>query len=124
MHEASIAQSILEIAINESLKAGARRIDRIRVEIGIMNAINSESLLFAFNASKLDTIAEEAELEIIEKPVGGHCRDCEQRFISEQLFLLNCPICGGRDFIIDEGRELNIIELEVSGEAEGSKKHT
>lgn len=124
MHEASIAESILEIAINECLKAGFSRIDRIRVEIGIMNAINSESLLFAFNASKLNTIAEEAGLDIIEKPAGGYCRECDQRFTSEQFPLLNCPICGGQDFIIDQGRELNIIELEVSGETEGSKKHT
>lgn len=124
MHEASIAQSILEIAINECLKAGASRIERIRVEIGIMNAINRESLLFAFNASKRNTLAEEAGLDIIEKPVGGYCKDCKQRFTSEQLFLLNCPICEGQNFIIDQGRELNIIELEVSGESEDSKKHT
>lgn len=123
MHEASIAQSILEIAINECLKAGASRIERIRVEIGIMNAINRESLLFAFNASKRNTLAEEAGLDIIEKPVGGYCKDCDQRFTS-QLLLLNCPICGGQNFIIDQGRELNIIELEVSGESEDSKKHT
>ncbi|MFN3740673.1 MAG: hydrogenase maturation nickel metallochaperone HypA [Thermodesulfovibrionales bacterium] len=124
MHEASIAQSILEIAINECLKAGASRIDRIKVEIGIMNTVSNASLLFAFNASKINTIAEDAELDIIEKPAGGFCRDCGQRFITEQLLLLNCPICGGKDFIIDQGRELNIIELEVSGETEGSKKHT
>ncbi len=124
MHEASIAQSILEIAINECLKAEGSRIDRIRVEIGIMNSVNAESLLFAFNAAKINTIAEDAELDIIEKPVGGYCKGCKKRFISKELFILNCPICGGQDFVIDQGRELNIIELEVSGETEGSKKYT
>lgn len=124
MHEASIAQSILTIAINECLRAGFKRIERIKVEIGLRNAVNRNSLLFAFNASKAGTLADEAVLDIIEIPAGGYCRECNQRFTAEELFLLNCPICGGADFILDKGNELNIIELEVSDESEDSKKHT
>ena len=124
MHEASIAESILEIAINECLKNGYSRIERITVEIGLLNAVNRDSLLFAFNASKKGTIAEDAGLDIIERPAGGYCHDCKRRFISEEFFISACPLCNGTDFIIDQGRELNIIELEVSGETEGCKKYT
>lgn len=124
MHEASIAENILEIAIKECLENGYGRIERITVEIGLLNAINRDSLLFAFNASKRETIAEKAELEIIERAVSGYCHECKRRFTVEEFFITACPFCNGTDFIINQGRELNIIEMEVAGETEGSKKHT
>jgi hydrogenase nickel incorporation protein HypA/HybF len=113
MHEASIAQSILDIAIRECSRNGYERIERIKVEIGLLNSIHKDSLLFAFNALKTNTIAESAQLDIEEKPVGGHCNDCERYFTTNDIFVFSCPLCGGMNFSINQGRELNIIEMEV-----------
>lgn len=123
MHEASIAESILEVAIKECLKNGYNRIREITVEIGIINAINKDSLLFAFDIAKTETIAKDAQLKIIEKPVRGYCNECKNWFDSEEAFVLDCPFCGGVHFTIEGGRELNIIEMEVSDETEGGQEH-
>jgi len=113
MHEASIAQSILDLAIQECFINSYGRIERIKVEIGLLNSIHKDSLLFAFNALKTNTIAESAQLEIEEKPVGGYCNDCKRDFTTHEMFVFSCPLCGGMNFSVNQGRELNIIEMDV-----------
>jgi hydrogenase nickel incorporation protein HypA/HybF len=73
-----------------------------------------EALLFAFEAMKQETIAHEALLTIVEVPVSGHCTDCNVDFVVEETFVLCCPHCSGNSFQVRSGRELEIVELEVS----------
>jgi hydrogenase nickel incorporation protein HypA/HybF len=113
MHEVSIAQGLLNIAIDNCLKQGFKGIEAIRVKIGNASGIVADSLLFAFEALKVGTIAEKAHLTIDEIPVRGFCNDCKKSFTVEEKYILSCPDCGSISFRVDSGRELNIDEMEV-----------
>jgi hydrogenase nickel incorporation protein HypA/HybF len=114
MHEVSIALNLLEIASEECRKSGYTRIDSINVRVGRSSGIMIDALSFAFDTVKHDSPAHEASLHIEEVPVSGLCRDCKNDFIVEEAYLMECPLCGGGSFSITGGRELDIIDMEVS----------
>ncbi len=114
MHEVSIAESLLELALRECTKNGFTSIQSVTVRIGKASGVMPEALLFAFDTVKRETIADGASLIIEEVPVSGHCRGCDARFIVDEGYILNCPQCGGVSFAVNSGRELDIKEMEVS----------
>jgi hydrogenase nickel incorporation protein HypA/HybF len=114
MHEVSIALNLIEIAVDQCIKSGYSRIESINLKIGRASGIMSDALTFAFEAIKGDSIAAAAILNIEEVPVGGHCDSCNSLFTAEEEYVLSCPACGGTEFKITTGRELDIIDMEVS----------
>ncbi|NWF76874.1 MAG: hydrogenase maturation nickel metallochaperone HypA [Nitrospirae bacterium] len=113
MHEVSIAQGLLDIAIEHCKKGGYQRIESISVKIGKASGVVPDSLLFAFETLKIGTIAEKASLTINEIKVSGYCKNCECRFSVEEAYVLECQKCGSTQLVIETGRELNIDEMEV-----------
>ncbi|VAX32341.1 hypothetical protein MNBD_NITROSPIRAE02-286 [hydrothermal vent metagenome] len=113
MHEVSIAQSILDIAVTECRKADYKRINSISLRIGKVSGIKVQSLLFAFDIIKIDTIAQGATLICEEVPVIGQCPECHNNFEVASGLILACPECGGTRFSINGGRELDIVEIDV-----------
>ena len=73
-----------------------------------------DALIFAFDTMKGDSVADGAVLHIEEVPVGGHCRDCNSDFTVEEEYVLRCPRCGGLSFHVNAGREMDIVDMEVS----------
>ncbi len=115
MHEASIILNVLDIAFENCKKEGYEKIDSVTLKIGKASGVMPDALYFAFESAKHDTPASDASLEIIEIPVGGQCGKCCSDFTVEEKFVFNCPLCGSSDsFKITSGRELDIVELEVS----------
>ncbi len=114
MHELSIAQNVLEIVSEQCNKSGYNKIDSINLRIGRASGIMPDALIFAFDVIKHDTIARDALLNIEEVPVTGLCKDCSSRFVVEEEYILNCPVCKGQSFQIISGREMDVIDMEVS----------
>lgn len=115
MHEASIILNVLDIAFENCQKEGYEKIDSITLKIGKASGVMLDALYFAFDSAKHETPAFDASLEIIEIPVGGQCGKCDSDFTVEEKFVFNCPLCGSPDsFKVTSGRELDIVELEVS----------
>lgn len=114
MHEASIALSILDIITSQCQKDGYNRINSVKVRIGRASGVLPEALSFAFDAAKIDTIANHAELIIETIPLGGLCYDCGNSFEVEDTYVLNCPECSSSSFKIEKGFEMDIIEMDVS----------
>jgi hydrogenase nickel incorporation protein HypA/HybF len=113
MHELSIAESLLEVALDNCSNQGFNSVGSIKVLIGKASGVMRDALLFGFNAVKEGTAADQAILEIEEVPVSGHCNICEKDFTTEDVYVLNCPHCEGVSFTIKTGRELMITEMEV-----------
>jgi hydrogenase nickel incorporation protein HypA/HybF len=113
MHEVGIAQSLLDIAIDNCEKQGYKGIESIKVKIGKAAGIMPDSLLFSFEAMKVGTIAEKALLIIDEIPISGYCNTCCSNFTVDDVYVIACPKCGHLSFRIDTGRELNVDEMEV-----------
>ena len=113
MHEVSIVESLLEIAVAECKKNGYTKINSIKVCIGSASGVMPEALFFAFNALKSETLASGAILLIEEVPIAGHCSACGEDFTSSEKFVLCCPQCGSSAYTLHAGRELLIKDLEV-----------
>lgn len=112
MHEAGIAQNILEIALNEAKKNGDKKITLVSVRIGKMTAIDEASLRFAFDALKVETKAENALFEFQCIPLLGRCLDCGAESELENYFVL-CPKCSSGNVKILSGNELEMSHIEV-----------
>lgn len=114
MHEVSIAAGVIEIISAECLKKGYGRVDSVNLRVGRASGVLPDALIFAFDAMKADSVADGAVLSIEEVPLGGECRDCSGSFTSEAEYVLKCPLCGGTSFSITSGRELDVVDMEVS----------
>ncbi len=114
MHELSIAQSLLDLAVKNCKKNGYKKIKTIKVKIGRASGIMPDALLFAFDAVKIGTIADKASLNIEEVPVSGYCESCKKNFTVDEAFVISCPMCGSFSLKIETGRELHIQEMDVS----------
>ena len=114
MHEVSIAGGLLEIISEQCRKSGYRKIDSVNIRIGRASGIMPDALIFAFDTMKGESAAEGAVLHIEEVPVGGYCGDCNSDFTVEEEYVLSCPRCGGLSFRVTSGREMDIVDMEVS----------
>jgi len=116
MHELSIALEVLDIADREARKAGAAGVKEIRLRVGALSGVEPGSLLFSFDAVKGEKeLTRDAVLTILPVPVKVRCRPCDAEFPAEgKSPLVTCPRCGGFDTQLLEGRELSILDLEVT----------
>lgn len=112
MHELSIAMSIVELAEEEAVKAGASVISIIEVEIGSLAGIETDALSFCWDSAIRDTMASQAQLVI--HPIGAeaHCLDCGNVFPVNDYYS-GCPSCQGFQYRITKGKELRIKSLIV-----------
>jgi hydrogenase nickel incorporation protein HypA/HybF len=115
MHEVSIACTILDIVKDQCKEAGYTKIESISLHMGRGAGVVKDALVFAFDAVKKGTSAQEAILIVEEIPFSGYCHNCENDFISEQEgYVFFCPLCGSFEFTLHSGKELNIVEMEVT----------
>ena len=112
MHEMSLMESVLEIACETALKAGASKVTTIRLDIGALSHVEPEALIFCYDATRQGTLAAEARLEINRSPGAGWCMDCERTVALAERFGA-CPDCGRFRVEMTSGEEMRISELEV-----------
>ena len=108
MHELGITQEIVDICCQRS--AGAR-ITRIVLVIGKLSGVVPDAVRFCFEICAEDTVAAEAELEILEPHGTGHCRECGD--LVKLLSPLGICACGSTNLEWISGEELCIKEMEV-----------
>jgi hydrogenase nickel incorporation protein HypA/HybF len=113
MHEVGIMQSILALAEEQARTAGAAEIHAIRLRIGRLAGVVRESLEFAFEALRPGTPAERASLAIDEVPASYWCAACQKEFEVAE-WIAECPDCGGLPARLIHGREMELVELEIS----------
>ena len=76
MHELAITEGIINAAIPEAEKHGAKRILEIRLKIGELSGVLPECIQFYFDIASRGTIAENAKLVVEKVPVTIRCLDC------------------------------------------------
>lgn len=112
MHEAGIAQSILDIALKTAKDNAADKITLVAVRVGKMSAVDEASLRFAFDALKADTIAKDAVFDYTETPLKGKCLSCGAEKEFERYFM-SCPECGSYKISLISGNELEVSHIDV-----------
>jgi hydrogenase nickel incorporation protein HypA/HybF len=112
MHEMSLAESVLDLVEHRARREGCRRIKTVRLEIGKLSGVEPESMRFCFDAVVGGTLAEGAELDIVEEDGLAWCFDCG-RLTPLAVRGDPCPGCGGFHLRLDEGLAMRVSELEI-----------
>ena len=112
MHEFSITESILSIALEKAEENRAKRITKINIHIGDLSGIVDECVEFYFPILSKDTIAADAVLTFEKTPTKLHCRECDNTFSPDDIYWV-CPGCNSQSVEIVSGRECYINTIEV-----------
>ena len=112
MHEMALAEGILRIIEDHAAGGGILRVTRVRVEVGRLAGVEIEALRFSFDAVMRGSVAETAELEIVEQPGEGWCLDCGVTVEIPTLYA-PCPRCDGVRVQASGGMQMRVLDLEV-----------
>lgn len=114
VHELGIATSALDAVLTQARNAGARRVSKIELRVGELSGVDPEALRFALETILPGTVAEGAALAIASLPALVFCAQCGRNFTPEDGFLFACPLCGQPSTTIRQGRELDLVRLELN----------
>ncbi len=117
MHELSIAQSILEIALSRARAEGAARVLSVRVAVGALTSFVDESLRFYWGTIAEGTAAAGSEIEFVHVDGRLRCLSCEREFTTKTA-VFECPDCGGLWTHPLAGDECYVDSIEVFEEEE------
>ena len=115
MHELPVTEGILRVVLNYANMNNVEKVTKIFLEIGEMSDLEDEWMQRYFEYISKDSIASEAKLDIVRKPVVMGCEDCGHSFevdIKKEGEIL-CPECKGKDHKLISGREYLVKSIEV-----------
>ena len=112
MHELSVTENILSIALEKAKTIPTSKIIKINLTIGELSAIVDECVEFYFGLLSKDTIAAESSLSFRRPPTRLRCRNCATTFSPVDLDWA-CPDCREQKVEIVSGRECYVESIEV-----------
>ena len=116
MHELSVTESILSVALEAAQKAGARRIIAINLVIGDLSSIVDDSVQFYFDLLSQGTLAEGASLRFQREPAVATCAECGHQFQAIPPLVPVCPQCSGMRLAVQGGQGFSMDSIEVDDE--------
>jgi hydrogenase nickel incorporation protein HypA/HybF len=108
VHELSIAESVIEAVRG---RTGTAPINSVRLEVGQLAGVTTDSLRFCFDLATDGTPLSGAALDITEPAGVARCNSCGCDFTVSDLILL-CA-CGSADVSVISGQQLRILSVEV-----------
>lgn len=112
MHEVSLCEGIRDV-INDRMRTQPEtRVTKIRLEIGRFSCVEKSALRFAFDAVMSGTVAQGAELIMLDIPGRAMCYGCLKEVELDDR-LAPCPNCGGTALMPVAGEDMRIKNLEV-----------
>ena len=113
MHEVSIAANILEIVETELHKNNGQIVNKLHLEVGVISGVVVESLQFALDASRRESVLKDTEIIIDEIPAKVKCRSCGFTFEADDYYVV-CPECQNIQLDFISGRDLTIKSIIIS----------
>ena len=116
----SIAENLLTLAEAEIRKQNCDRIEKIKIECGVLSGVTPDALTLCFQALVATTPHRDALLEIEVAPALLRCPFCQTRFTgaSREALFAPCPACGEAfGHIVEAGRELILARIEAVNSA-------
>ena len=112
MHELGIMTGVVESVEQAARDAGALRVTKVNLVVGVMTEAIADALQFAFDMLKEDTLLSPAELHIEMVEPRSQCMECGAEYTHDR-FEMSCPECGSVFTKLIAGRELKIDSIEV-----------
>ena len=114
MHEVSVALGMVDELQKIAQKNNAKKILTIKLKIGRLSGIVTDSLKFAFDAVKLDyPFISSAEITIDEIALIYKCNDCNLSFETDDIYFPSCVNCKSYNLTIVSGEEQHIENVEI-----------
>lgn len=113
MHELSLAEAILKLMEDASLREPFTRVLQLHLEVGKLAAVEVQALRFALESLAPDTVLAGAEL-VIDEPAGSAwCLHCSQ---TVEIVARGepCPSCGAWGLTPQGGDALRVVDLQVA----------
>jgi hydrogenase nickel incorporation protein HypA/HybF len=115
MHEASVTQSLVGIALEEAERSGAKRVVSIDLTIGEATGYSRDSIEFFFGLFSKGTLLEGAVLNLTYVKPKFHCAFCGNGF-ERRGGSFDCPACGSRGEMTGGGTEFYIDAIDIESE--------
>ena len=112
MHELSVTESILEIALRHATNAKAENITDLYLVIGQLSSIVDDSVEFYWDIISKDTIAAGASLHFKRVPTEVLCLACQNRYNPDHGNFF-CPKCNSSQIKIVAGEEFLLEAINV-----------
>ncbi len=112
MHELSVTESILEIALRHASQANASRITNLYLVIGQLATIVDDSVQFYWEIISKDTIAEGAVLHFRRLPATLLCLDCNHQY-NPAGEGFSCPDCRSDHVKVIDGDEFFMEAIDI-----------
>ena len=112
MHEMSLAENVLQIIEDAANEQRFIHVKTVWLEIGQLSCVEPDALRFHFEVVTRDSLAHQAQLEIIKIPGHGCCNQCDTEMHLDSIYD-SCPNCGNYDIKIICGDEMRVKELDV-----------
>lgn len=117
MHELSVTESVLNIALSHATRANAKRVTDIYLVIGRLSSIVDDSVQFYWDFVSENSICEGSTLHFERRPAVLNCLDCGCEFTIESELTL-CPSCAGARTRIVSGEEFYLDSIEIEKDVE------
>ena len=117
MHEAGIAQNLIDAVTARLAATPSARVTAIHVRVGELSGVSSDALDFAFQCLAATTPLSGAKLVFDTVPLIVACDACGRTSPVEDL-VFRCGACGSERTRIVSGRELEVRTLELEDETE------
>lgn len=112
MHEMGVTTEVLRTVVDAATEAGGTRINSVTLTIGELTEIVPDALQFAWEALTPGTLAEGAELRIVETGGRSVCLQCGVEF-DHGRFDRRCKACESFATRVIVGDELMIDHIDV-----------
>jgi hydrogenase nickel incorporation protein HypA/HybF len=113
MHELSVALGLIEGIQDSASRNGFDRVMCVYVRVGALSGIAPDALRFSWSLASAGTLAENSTLEIEDVPLVVFCEYCEAEREPQPGHGLICPECRNVAPTIVQGRDLQLVAVEV-----------
>jgi hydrogenase nickel incorporation protein HypA/HybF len=113
MHELSVSEHILDIALKHGQNANALSVDNIYLVIGQLSSIVDDSIQFYWDIISKDTICSQAILHFNRIQAKLSCLDCHNEYeINAEL--TPCPLCNSINIKVIAGEEFFLESIDIT----------
>lgn len=112
MHELSVTENILGIALNHANQNNAKKVTDVYLVIGKLASIVDDSVQFYWDFLTENTICANSRLHFRRIDASFKCKSCLNTFALEDR-LSPCPNCGSLQLEIQTGEEFYLDSIEI-----------
>jgi len=110
VHETALAEGILRIVREEARRHNVERVTEIHVQVGLLSAVEEQTLNACFELLAEGGVAQGAALKIASEPLSAGCASCGHTFelVTRSFF---CPCCRSADIRFEGGHGCTIRSI-------------